>query len=569
MLDSPLLPGQKHRRGRCRLRIGNIERDGCWRTLLAAGLVLVGGLATLAVRAWAWSRPGRDTDLHTDLKLVDFEYAKRLAAEAPRQVAARCSWVVDQILQHNAWKPREVLVEQFLMQASDSNLYYRGVAYMFWLDFVQGGWGAFNLSQVIGEQVLIDGSPLERTATWTWITGDQHLSNFGAWKNRHGEIVYGVNDFDEAAVFDFHIDVWRLAVSIYDHAMSNSYGPKASAEAVTLFAHRYVEAVIGYVANDDATLFELTPRAARGALQSFLKKVEVDNSEQLQLHQFTTVDSNGQRRFLCNSNTKLVPAEPDVARSLRASWNAWGYGATLQKIGWHAKEWSDAYFRINDIAKRLGSGDGSYGTTRYYVLIAGTDSLLDEARGMHDAVILDIKYAAAPAVRDALPNIDRPWFESAFMNDARRAIKAQRQLTSYTDPFTGWVEINGDIHSVRQRSPWKAALDLGTLSQDDFYEYITQVAVVTATSHCRSTFESAPPTRFKDVIATALAHPTAREKWARSIASTASVYREQVLLDFGCFSRWVKANISTFELAELKDRHERIKATSQVGGTSI
>jgi uncharacterized protein (DUF2252 family) len=32
--------------------------------------------------------------------------------------------------------------------------------------------------------VHIDGSPLARTATWTWISGDQHLSNFGAWKNR-------------------------------------------------------------------------------------------------------------------------------------------------------------------------------------------------------------------------------------------------------------------------------------------------------------------------------------------------------------------------------------------------
>jgi hypothetical protein len=29
---------------------------------------------------------------------------------------------------------------------------------------------------------LSDGSPLQRTSTWTWVTGDQHLSNFGAWQ---------------------------------------------------------------------------------------------------------------------------------------------------------------------------------------------------------------------------------------------------------------------------------------------------------------------------------------------------------------------------------------------------
>jgi uncharacterized protein (DUF2252 family) len=33
--------------------------------------------------------------------------------------------------------------------------------------------------------------------------------------------VYGVNDFDEAVVFDFQIDIWRLAVSMYDHSISN------------------------------------------------------------------------------------------------------------------------------------------------------------------------------------------------------------------------------------------------------------------------------------------------------------------------------------------------------------
>jgi len=49
----------------------------------------------------------------------------------------------------------------------------------------------------------------------------QHVSNFGAWRNRHGDIVLGVNDFDEAVVYDFQIDIWRLAVSMYDHSISN------------------------------------------------------------------------------------------------------------------------------------------------------------------------------------------------------------------------------------------------------------------------------------------------------------------------------------------------------------
>jgi uncharacterized protein (DUF2252 family) len=92
--------------------------------------------------------------------------------------------VIEKVLSHNAGKPHEMLQEQFALQSSDSNLYYRGVAYMFWHDALRGGWGNFDLQAVIQRKVHIDGSPLARTATWTWISGDQHLSNFGAWKNR-------------------------------------------------------------------------------------------------------------------------------------------------------------------------------------------------------------------------------------------------------------------------------------------------------------------------------------------------------------------------------------------------
>lgn len=42
------------------------------------------------------------------------------------------------------------------------------------------------------------------------------------------------------------------------------------------------------------------------------------------------------------------------------------------------------------------------------------------------------------------------------------------------------------------------------------------------------------------VIASALGSVQARANWGASIARTASAYRKQVLLDFDCFSDWVK-----------------------------
>jgi len=43
--------------------------------------------------------------------------------------------------------------------------------------------------------------------------GDLHVENFGTWRDVEGRLVWGVNDFDEAAIFPYTLDLVRLAVS--------------------------------------------------------------------------------------------------------------------------------------------------------------------------------------------------------------------------------------------------------------------------------------------------------------------------------------------------------------------
>ena len=43
--------------------------------------------------------------------------------------------------------------------------------------------------------------------------GDIHLENFGTWRDREGRLVWGVNDYDEAAVMPYTLDLVRLATS--------------------------------------------------------------------------------------------------------------------------------------------------------------------------------------------------------------------------------------------------------------------------------------------------------------------------------------------------------------------
>ena len=43
--------------------------------------------------------------------------------------------------------------------------------------------------------------------------GDLHVENFGTWRDAEGRLAWGINDFDEAAVLPYTLDLVRLAVS--------------------------------------------------------------------------------------------------------------------------------------------------------------------------------------------------------------------------------------------------------------------------------------------------------------------------------------------------------------------
>jgi hypothetical protein len=61
--------------------------------------------------------------------------------------------------------------------------------------------------------------------------GDLHVENFGTWRDDDGRLVWGVNDFDDAAEMPFVFDLVRLVTSIR-LAPSIEIGRKAAADVV-------------------------------------------------------------------------------------------------------------------------------------------------------------------------------------------------------------------------------------------------------------------------------------------------------------------------------------------------
>lgn len=455
-------------------------------------------------------------------------------AVAVNSTSARCRTIVDTFFTDKVRSlPRERVVETYAKQSVNVNVFYRATASIFWTDFVDRNWddAVYELLELYedNDDDEYDFDKLIDKSTWTWVTGDQHLSNFGGWRNRHDNVVFGVNDFDEAAIYDFHIDVLRLAVSITNHAAVNGLSKKEIKKVMKHFTETYLETVMGYVGNEDALTFELTSKTAKGILQKFLKDVEEDNSNGEQLEKFT----DGRGRFLRNDDTRLVSIETDeLEEAIRRAFSSTQYGATMMKTGWHVPVWDDDYFAVLDVTRRLGSGVGSYGVDRFYVLLNGTDDR---------NIILDVKYEPPGGVSLVLSKEDRAWYNVLFRNEAARAIEAQRRLTSYVDPYTGWVQINGNAFVVRQRSPWKSSPNLDKIDKyHDFKTFAKMVATVTATSHTRGTQAKAPG-EFKHVIMSIFGKSKkSRKIWDKAVRKIADAYAQQVHLDYKCFRRHVE-----------------------------
>ncbi|MFK0162700.1 DUF2252 family protein [Rhizobium sp. NPDC090279] len=62
-------------------------------------------------------------------------------------------------------------------------------------------------------ETMLDICPDLRNAPQPLAIGDTHLENFGTWRDEEGRLVWGANDFDEAAVMPYALDLVRLATS--------------------------------------------------------------------------------------------------------------------------------------------------------------------------------------------------------------------------------------------------------------------------------------------------------------------------------------------------------------------
>ena len=139
---------------------------------------------------------------------------------------------------------------KFRKMAADPFAFYRGSACVFYADVADR------------EDRWAD----ERTGR-VWIQGDLHAENFGTYMDGAGELIFDVNDFDEAFVGHFTWDLQRFAASValmcWQKALVGQRDPRSDRRPSPAPTSTRSG---GSATTDDDSTFSLNLDTARGAV---------------------------------------------------------------------------------------------------------------------------------------------------------------------------------------------------------------------------------------------------------------------------------------------------------------
>ncbi|GAB6042391.1 DUF2252 domain-containing protein [Endothiovibrio diazotrophicus] len=387
-------------------------------------------------------------------------------------------------------------------------IFYRGSNHLFWHDFA-------NDPRIAN---------FGNGDTQTWIQGDLHAYNFGSYDNDNGDVVYGLNDFDESVVADYQYDVWRMAVSLVLIARENNNLSSSEQQAmVDAFSEHYLDTLADVHGNNDELDAIYTKDNTYGRLDDFLDDVESGESRRKMLDKWTN-EVDGVRQFDL-SYEKLGEASAAERVQIEAAMAA--YGQSLSG----GIDYDNNFFAVKDVARRLLAGTGSLGTPRFYVLIEGASGSEDDDR------ILDVKRQGHPTPYHYLGSAFTTWYDANFPNPAVRHAIAYKALDIHVDDLLGWMILSDGDYSVRERSPFKDSFDTTELTSDTRYNKLAeQWGAILAMQHARADKDYnagyVPASFDKEVDEATDTHHSEFRAQVRDIAFS---YADQVEADYQAF----------------------------------
>ncbi|MCO4781673.1 MAG: DUF2252 family protein [Candidatus Cloacimonetes bacterium] len=348
----------------------------------------------------------------------------------------RTQIVLDSLAKQNASTIDPRLKDYKVKAMGESNFtFYRATAHLFFEDFANG--------------FITVPKSWQSPKFKSWIQGDFHLQNAGFFGPKQN-LIYHLNDFDEAYRGYFYLDMIRLMSSLYllDDALQEPASKQQIEKLTKHFVSSYKKGLTNEVFSD-----QKLPKVLVKLKKKLLKKKDLNTL----LDKWTVLDDKS-RQF--NLSLERLDAVPSTKKDQLLSLLAENYN-------------------VKDIAMRLYSGLGSLGVEKYY--------FLDEGDSTHtlDDRMFELKEQILSKV--AQTQIDKDAYFEEFDNHAQRAQVGTDALLPIDSKYD-LIVTDTKSYGIKEISPYKKGLEkFKTI--DDLKDYVKYLGVILAQSHLKSTKE--------------------------------------------------------------------------------
>ena len=305
--------------------------------------------------------------------------------------------------------------------------------------------------------------------------GDAHLNNFGFYGTPQRDLIFDLNDFDEATWGPWEWDLKRLVASVNVAARENGMNRRERRASV-------LRCVQGYRSN-------MKRLQAMGSLDIWYLHAYVDRTSPLLRIDPKTQAIVAKAAAKARAQTNMTLIEK-IAERRDGGWQFRTDppiltpvdGATRKKVIDGLNEYTSTLLRerkrllfkyhVADVAHRV-VGVGSVGLRAYLVLLLGRED--------NDPLFLQVKEAGVPAHAPFLPKLP-----DEFAHEGKRVVTAQRALQASPDLLLGWTSIDGRPYYVRQMKNMKGGMPVEFLGGEQLSFYAWCCGALLARAHARN-----------------------------------------------------------------------------------
>jgi uncharacterized protein (DUF2252 family) len=320
-----------------------------------------------------------------------------------------------------------------------------------------------------------DFSGLPRTGLAPVICGDAHLGNFGFYASPERDLVFDLNDFDEAHPGPWEWDLWRLVASIWVAGRFNGLAEGTCEDAALWCATAY-RRQISRLAGQPllARSFDrMDIDRMRLEMADWSLRAEIERSANLARQR--TTDRALPKLTREREGARQIVDQPPVVTHVSAEEKERlidGLQTYLQTLPPHWHRVVSAYVVV-DVAHKV-VGVGSVGLRAFVALLQGN--------GPHDMLFLQLKQARRSCVAPFMHG-DTAW----HAHQGQRVVEYQQTLQTVSDPLLGWMTVDNREYYVRQFRDMKGAVTIEGMDGSALMDYGRICGALLAKGHARST----------------------------------------------------------------------------------